>query len=121
MKKKKISIEKYLELDKRDQKEISLLEDQLKKAREENEHLHQLIRIIRSKRINLEELERLGLQRYNAKYGKRGSHPFYLGFWSFEEDSTFVSDFLYEELKKYYFIYVKPCVKRSYTEGIKRQ
>ena len=119
--KKKISIEKYLELDKRDQEEINLLKDLLNRARKENEDMHNLIAIIRSKRINLEELEALGLQRYNAKYGKRRERAFYLGFWSFEEDSTFVNDWLYEKLKEYHFIYVKTNVKRSYTEGIKRQ
>ena len=104
--KKKISIEKYLDLEKRDREELNYYQKELSKVQEENIHLRNLIRVVRGKKINLEELERLGLHRYNAKYGKRGSFQNHHWLRPLEE-TTYVSDLLYEKLKEYQFIYVE--------------
>lgn len=59
--------------------------------------LEELIHDIRRYNINLQELSDLGLQRYNAKYGKiEDANKFF-----YEKHSTCISIRLYEALKRW--------------------
>ena len=86
--------DKYNEL-LNDNKQLSEQEDKLRDTIQEIKGLINSIKILK---IDLVELEELGLQRYNAKYGKRLSD----NRWTFR--STFISEDLYEELIRYGFV-----------------
>ena len=86
---KKITIEACNKIQEVNLERISELENRLSDLETERHNIMCLIYLVKSKEIDVNKLEALGLQRYNATYGKR---------------FTFITDFEYEQLKKYHFI-----------------
>lgn len=83
--------------------EISKLEIEKEYISDEIDKINSLIFYVKYRKIDLLKLEELGLQRYNAEYGKRFTDIKY------RTQSSFVSEDAYEELKRYGFIDVSRC------------
>lgn len=78
--------------------EISKLEDDIDNMLTEVNEIKSLVYFIKYLKIDLLKLEELGLQRYNAEYGRRISDCKY------GLQTTFISEFMYEQLKRFGFL-----------------